>query len=228
MGVLGCDGCRAGWVGAHLIGRAVRWVVAPDVEGVLAFASGLGVATVGIDIPIGLADTGPRPCDVAARARLGRAGSSVFPAPVRAVLKAATYPDACARSLAATAPPRAISRQTWNLVPRIRDADAWLDRLPPDCELVEVHPELSFRALDRAVIGSKHTAEGRAQRVDPLRRVLDVDRAMPSRPRRGVALDDALDACAVAWSAARFAAGRAEIVGDGSVDALGRPMRIVY
>ena len=39
---------------------------------------------------------------------------------------------------------------------------------------------------------------------------------------------DAMDACAAAWSARRLADGVAECVGDGSVDARGRPMRICW
>ena len=44
----------------------------------------------------------------------------------------------------------------------------------------------------------------------------------------GMPLVDALDACAVAWSAARLARGAGECVGDGSLDARGRPMRICW
>jgi hypothetical protein len=36
-----------------------------------------------------------------------------------------------------------------------------------------------------------------------------------------------LDACAVLWSAERFARGDHVTLGDGSVDALGLPMRIL-
>lgn len=52
-------------------------------------------------MPIGLGENGPRPCDQAARRFLGQRGSSVFPAPVRAVLAATTYVQACELSLAA-------------------------------------------------------------------------------------------------------------------------------
>lgn len=55
-----------------------------------------------IDIPIGLTAHGPRDCDILAR-KLLRAprASSVFPAPVRAVLGATTYQEATSRSEAA-------------------------------------------------------------------------------------------------------------------------------
>jgi hypothetical protein len=40
-------------------------------------------------------------------------------------------------------------------------------------------------------------------------------------------VDDALDALACAWSALRFATGRAEVLGDGQRDARGLVMRII-
>ncbi|MEU2350080.1 hypothetical protein [Modestobacter sp. NPDC049651] len=44
----------------------------------------------------------------------------------------------------------------------------------------------------------------------------------------GLPVVDAVDACAVAWSASRVAAGGARCVGDGVVDARGRPMRTCW
>ncbi len=76
MAVLGVDGWRGAWVGARLSGRTVTVSVLPDA--------------------------GARACDRAAGRLLGRARSSVFPAPVRTVLAAADHADACARSRAAS------------------------------------------------------------------------------------------------------------------------------
>ncbi len=57
----------------------------------------MDIEVIAIDIPIGLPETGPRECDVLARRLLGRArASSVFPAPIRAVLGAKDYQQACA------------------------------------------------------------------------------------------------------------------------------------
>lgn len=221
MAVLGVDGWRGRWVGAVLEGRRVTLHLLADAAAVLAFP---GVDVVGIDMPIGLAEHGPRPCDVAARKRLGRAGSSVFPAPVRAVLPCDTYEAACATSREAAK--KAISVQTWNLVPSIRSLDDALGQ-PPDPRVAEVHPELAFRTLDRRVADPKATARGLAQRSRALEPVLDVLDALAAAPP-GVPAVDCLDACAAAWSAARVAAGTAECVGDGAVDSRGRPMRISW
>ncbi len=219
MAALGVDGWRGAWVGALLDGRSVRWLVLPDAAAVLAVPD---VEVIGIDMPIGLSDDGPRACDIEARKELGRAGSSVFPAPVRPVLRADTY-DA-ARSLSLAASGRSLSVQTFGLVPAIRSLDDALGD-PPDPRVHEVHPELAFRALDPRVADRKASAAGIGQRVRALETAMDVLDALSAAPAR-LPLVDALDACAAAWSARRLADGRAESVGVASTDARGRPMRI--
>jgi predicted RNase H-like nuclease len=223
--VLGVDGWRGAWVGARLDGRSVELTVLPDAAAVLAVPD---VEVVGIDMPIGLPDNGPRRCDDAARQRLRGlgAGSSVFPTPVRAVLATDDYAEARALSRAATDPPRAPSAQEFQLVPAIRALDGVLGD-PPVEHVVEVHPELAFRELDGRVRDPKGTARGTAQRLVALRAVMDVEAALLDAPPR-VPVVDALDACAAAWSARRIADGVAECVGDGARDARGRPMRICW
>jgi predicted RNase H-like nuclease len=223
VAVLGVDGWRGAWVGARLDGRTVALLALPDAAAVLAVPD---VEVVGIDMPIGLSEDGVRACDVQARRRLGRAGSSVFPTPVRAVLATDDYAEARALSRTATDPPRAPSAQSFQLVRAIRSLDDVLGD-PPAEHVVEVHPELAFRALDDRVRDPKGTARGMAQRLAALRTVMDVDAALLDAPPRVPAVD-ALDACAAAWSARRIADGVAECVGDGATDARGRPMRICW
>lgn len=219
--LVGVDGCRAGWVAAvdHVAGGTeTRLLVLPDVQGVLA----LGAALVGIDIPLGLPAAGPRACDVAARARLGRRRSSVFPAPVRAVLGATDHRDAVRRSNAASG--QGLSVQAWNLVAKIEDADR---RIGPADHVVEVHPELSFAAMAGGPLGTrKLDAAGRRERLDLLRGGFpDVAVQLAARPA-GCAADDVLDAYAVLWTVRRIAAGTAEVLGDGTLDETGRTMSI--
>lgn len=219
MAVLGVDGWRGRWVGALLDGRRVTLLDLPDITAVLAVPD---VEVVAIDMPIGLSEDGVRACDVDARRRLGRAGSSVFPAPLRPVLAARDYAEACAVSLHRCG--KALSRQAWNLVPAIRSLDDALGDPPLD-RVVEVHPELAFRALDERVGDPKVTARGLAQRLAAVSRVMDVD-LLAAPPL--VPAVDALDACAAAWSAQRIADGIAESLGDGSRDGRNRPMRICF
>lgn len=210
--MLGVDGCPGGWVGALVTPTAVSWLLLPDMAAVLAVPA----AAVAIDIPIGLPTVGPRACDVLARQRLGPRRSSVFPAPVRAVLEASSYADACALSRVASG--RALSKQAWFLVPRIADVDA---ALTDHARVVEVHPELVFAHL-AGVLPAKKEPAGRLAREAALRAELPPWPLFP-RPARS---DDALDALACAWTARRWLAGEAEVLGD-EVDGRGVPMRIV-
>jgi len=221
VAVLGVDGWRGQWVGARLDGRRATLIVLPDAAAVLAEPD---VEVVAIDMPIGLSDDGPRACDIAARALMGRAGSSVFPAPLRPVLGCRSYEEACAVSRAASG--KALSVQAWNLVPAIRSLDEALGD-PPDPRVHEAFPELAFRALDPRVARPKATARGLAERIRALEPVLDVLDALAEAPA-GVPAVDCLDACAVAWSARRIAEGSASCVGGDERDARGRPMRIEW
>ena len=219
--MLGVDGWRGRWVGALLTGRRVTLLDLADVPAVLAVPD---VAVVGIDMPIGLSDDGVRACDVQARKKLGRAGSSVFPAPVRPVVRANTYDEA--RSLSLAAARRSLSVQTFGLVPAVRSLDDALGD-PPNPRVHEVHPELSFRALDGRVTDRKASVAGLAQRIRALEAAMDVLDALAGAPA-WMPMVDALDACAAAWSAQRIADGQAEVVGDGSLDSRHRPMRICF
>jgi len=217
--VAGVDGVPGGWVVARVAARAVTWSVQGSATAVLAATA--GCAAVGVDIPLGLpAGPAPRACDVASARRLGRARSSVFPAPPREVLAA---PNAeAARAVARRLTGRAVSLQTFHIGPKIREWDA-LD-LP--ARVVEVHPEVSLRTLAPDVdFASKKTARGAGQRIAALGRWVDLAAALGDLPA-GARLDDVLDALAAAWSARRWACGTAEVLGP-EVDDRGRPMRVV-
>jgi predicted RNase H-like nuclease len=73
----------------------------------------------------------------------------------------------------------------------------------------------------------KLTPLGMAARIEALTAAIPNAAALAAAPPRGARTDDVLDALAVAWSARRIAAGTAFELGDGTVDARGRPMRIV-
>jgi predicted RNase H-like nuclease len=197
----------------------VRWTVAPDAAAVLAATR--DCTAVGVDIPLGLpVGHARRACDTLAAARLGRARSSVFPAPPRDVLTAPDYAAACATARRLTG--RAISLQTFHITPKIAEWDAVA--LPEG--VVEVHPELALRALaPETDFAPKKSARGAGQRIAALARWVDPAVALGDLPA-GARLDDVLDALAVAWSAARWAHGVAEVLGD-ERDARGRPMRVV-
>ena len=213
-----------GWLGALVRGRTVEWLVLRDAQAVLD-ASTATLATA-VDAPIGLAEAGPRACDLAARRVLGRRGVTVFPAPVRAVLGATSYEEACALSRAAQG--RALSLQAWHITDKIADLDSALDGRVD--AVVECHPEIAFAAMAGVVLPPKRTAAGVDARVVALTSFVDdVARLVRARPR-GASVDDALDALACAWTARRISRGEAQRLPEGRLerDRLGRPMQIVF
>lgn len=216
----GVDGVPDGWVVAVVTPGAVQWAVVGSARGVLAATA--GCAAVGVDIPLVLpTGAGRRACDVETRRRLGRAGAAVFDAAPREVLAAPTHAEAVA--VARRTLGRGISVQSYGIGPKMLDWDG-LATLPR--HVVEVHPELSFRTLaPETAFAGKKTARGQGQRITALAGWVDPVRAFADLPA-GARLDDVLDALAAAWSAARWAAGCADVVGA-EVDPRGRPMRVI-
>ncbi len=216
----GVDGCRAGWIAAfvRVAGEEVRVRAVPRFADVLAAPE--APAIVAVDIPIGLPERiGPdgRGPERAIRRLLGERQSAVFSVPPRAAIFAENFAAACAAALAASDPPRKVSKQLQMIAPKIREVDAVLRADPALAGRVyEVHPELAFwrlngeRALSepKKVKGACH-APGLA-----LRRSLLIAAGLPAaaveaRPPAGAAADDLLDALACAAIARRLHAGTA-------------------
>ncbi len=234
MLVAGVDGCRGGWV---VVTAAQAWPdapvtlaaeVVPGLEPVVERARRGELAAVAVDMPMGLLTDRPRLSDREARAVLGPRRASVFPTPVRAVLGAATYPEACDRSRAACG--RALSKQAWFLVDRIRHLDELITRADQDA-VVEAHPECAFLRLAAEIEGgeplpSKHTPEGQRRRVHLLRRHLgrpfdQLWRAAPAPPL------DLLDATVLTVTARHVVAGTAIVLGR-ETDPTGKLAQVVY
>jgi predicted RNase H-like nuclease len=79
--------------------------------------------------------------------------------------------------------------------------------------VLEVHPEVCFATMTGApILPGKKTDEGRDLRLAALA-AAGIDR--PSvLTGSGYAADDVIDACAVAWTAARYASGLATSLPD--------------
>jgi len=226
----GVDGCAAGWLlvwaeaGSHQVeARLLASIADLELDDPAALTA--------IDIPIGLHHNGPRPCDKQARLLLGSRRSSVFPAPVRSVLQARSYNEACELSFEAQG--RKLSKQTYNILAKIRAVDALLQSEGSLSQrLVEVHPELSFHQWNNGIpmAHAKKKAEGLHQRLHLVEsRFPGAFAEIRGRyKRREVADDDILDALACLWSAERVACGNHLHVGQpGQIDACGLPMQIL-
>ncbi|MEB3305612.1 MAG: DUF429 domain-containing protein [Cyanobacteriota bacterium] len=233
----GVDGCKGGWLRLRV--RLPEQRHGP-VERVEATVHAEACSLVGpsdplpltaIDIPIGLAERGPRACDRQARALLGARRSSVFPAPLRPVLAAASYGEA--NALSRQLQGRGLSLQSFHLLAKIRDVDGLLHHhraLRP--LLLETHPELCFREWNGGtpLEHGKATPAGRLQRLTLVESLFpgEFARIRPTLPRRAVADDDLLDAFALLRSAMRRAWGQAIWVGEEEHDSCELPMRIWF
>jgi predicted RNase H-like nuclease len=226
--LVGIDGCAGGWIVATSDASIskIEFSVVRDISDVLDVAS---QDVVAIDIPIGLASSGARPCDVAARRTLGSGqGSRVFPAPSRLALGGTTYKECC--DLNRQASGTAISKQAHALLPKIVQVDRLMTR-ELQGRVREVHPEVSFCVINGGPLQHrKKTIEGQQERLTILGRHGVTFDPVAERRRLGtsrVAIDDLLDAAVALLTARRVHDGAAQMLGDGLVDARGLRMEIV-
>jgi predicted RNase H-like nuclease len=193
--VAGVDGTKGGWVALVLDdGRLVEDHVLSRVE--TDFRELADVAVIAVDVPIGF---GPRRADAAARAFMAGAASTVFTTPTREILETAFGPGL------------GVSAQAHALGGRILHMT---DLAGSDRRLREVHPEVSFRAMNggQALRYRKKSAGGVLERIEILRR-----HGVELEHLTGAAIvpiDDVLDAGAAAWSANRIATGGARSLPD--------------
>ena len=207
--VVGADVWKDGWVAVVTVDSWIASIDAYESMSDLAKAEA-EAEIIAVDIPIGLPVAPPRPADGAARKFIGARSSSVFPTPPRDVLEAETYQDALRLSRKRYG--IGLTAQSYALRRRILETD---NVARSDQRLIEIHPEVTFRALaGRPLSSSKKSWNGHSER----RRLLSgVGLSLPDRlpePVGTVPADDVLDAAAAAWSAGRYAAGEARSLPD--------------
>lgn len=231
--IIGVDGCPAGWLAVFYPPgevSAVKYAVYPDFATLLAAHPAF--AALAIDMPIGLPERiiGPgRAAEQAARAKLGPRRASIFSIPARAAVMAESYAEACEIALQTSDPPRKISKQGYNIFPKIRMVDAVLRENPSLVpRVIETHPELIFATLKgEPLLHGKKTPEGRKERQALLLKAGFSPAFLESPAPKGAAPDDLIDAMACAFVAARHAEGRARPYPEPPLlDAFGLPMAI--
>lgn len=230
---IGVDGCRGGWIACGLKNGAGQgdWAVYGSIS---ALAEAIPAeALILVDMPIGLPEKQARGCDRAGRRLLGRVkASSIFPVPARQALSTLDY--ASASQLNVQQLGVKLSKQTWNILPKIRELDDWLQSTQ-DLRFRECHPELALRALNggHVIQSSKKTAVGLAQRLAVLQANLQATEglfqsARQQFPKKSVADDDLVDALILAvtgWVSGGKLARVPEVLEQ---DATGLPMEIVF
>jgi predicted RNase H-like nuclease len=216
----GVDGCRDGWIAAFVrpAHGEIRIRIVSRFAGVLAAPETPSV--VAVDMPIGLpgrTGLGGRAAENAVRPLLGARQSSVFSVPSRAAIYATDYGEACRVALETSDPPRKVSKQLFNIAPKIREVDASLRVAPEDAaRTFEVHPEVAFWRLN----GQRALAEPKKIKSRPYEAGLTLRRglltaagfpadAVEAPPPKGAGADDLLDALACAAVARRIHAGTA-------------------
>jgi threonine dehydratase len=206
--VAGVDGCPAGWIAVlmRLDDRNAHHVrTAPNLAEIVDAPE--RPAIIGVDMPIGLpewTDGSGRLPERLVRSLLGERQSSVFAIPSRRAVHTESYGDACTIAASTSDPPRKVSRQGFNIFPKIREIDALL-RARPDLilKIYEVHPEVAFWAMNgEKALSEPKKVKGRpyepglALRRDLLRAAGLPDYLIEAPPPRGAAADDLLDALA--------------------------------
>jgi predicted RNase H-like nuclease len=225
---LGVDGCKAGWISARRDAAGLNFgIYANFAELLVAHPT----ATIAIDIPIGLSESGEaRACDVQARTLVGPRRSSIFPAPDRCILKCSTHAEASSANLGLCG--KGISQQAFAICRKIREVDVVMS-LDLQQRVFEVHPELCFWKLagQKPLAYPKRKSPGFEER-----RVL-LTGGFPGVhiPKRTVARqlgagpDDVLDSLVALWTAQRILRGHAErIPVEPKIDPRGLRMEMVY
>jgi predicted RNase H-like nuclease len=217
----GVDGCAGGWLVAFVRaqGGETRVRILPRFANVLSVPERPEI--VAVDMPIGLPERvgiGGRAAENCVRPLLAARQSSVFSVPSRAAIYASNYGEACSIAAVTSEPPRKVSKQLFNIVPKIREVDECLrENADAAARVFEVHPELAFWRLNggRALAEPKKVKSRPHQPGLALRRGLLIAAGLPENavnapPPKGAAADDLLDALACAAIARCIHAGIAE------------------
>jgi predicted RNase H-like nuclease len=205
---LGIDSYPAGWLVASMSrDMDCKFSVMTDIRELHKYLP--QAELILIDIPIGLPLNKDRDCDRLARRILKHRASSVFAAPVRKVLQAMDYKEACRINQRILG--KKISIQTWNILPKIKEVDHFLSTLEPNRRFIirESFPELGFWALfaGRIMQHRKKTEPGFMERVEVLESywpgaTSSIEEALQTFPRKQVSNDDIVDALILALNAA--------------------------
>lgn len=236
--VVGVDGAKSGWIAVWSDSSSAEGVSKLDFfvypSAVALCAAHKFASVIAVDIPIGLAQSGPRAPDSLARKVVGgKRACTIFSAPIRPVLNATSRQEAS--DLHSEIDGRRVSAQTFAIMSKILEWDLLLrDDVDLRSIVREVHPEVSFAALSDGfgLPARKKSREGAKLRRDLLSTTFGdgaVETLLARVPSRAAALDDVLDALVALWSARRIADGTSRALPDPpALDAAGLLMAIHY
>lgn len=187
---VGIDGARGSWVRITYDSISLCLTISEKLEDLL-----IEGAVHFVDMPKDLAtiDAPDRLCDAWMRSQLKQRKSSIFTPPIQNVLMESSYAEANAKSRELVG--KGISKQAWNLVPRIREFQTITD-----ADVYESHPEVCFAFMTgNEAAFSKKTEAGELERIELLRRYSN---SSPWKWKMSnVQVDDIIDACILAVAA---------------------------
>lgn len=209
---VGVDGWKGKWVAVRL--RDGDFFSVQVHQSLAEIAKDPEPQVIAVDVPIGLEDRGSRAADAAARQLIGLRSSSVFNSPPAFALdpRWADYGATNAESKRRYG--SGISAQGFALLKNIREAD---DIAQKDQRFYEVHPEVSFRAMNGGtpLKFTKKSWNGQAERIALLGKWgITIPSRLPGTGVGNIPADDLLDAAAAAWTADRIARSEANAVPD--------------
>ena len=212
--IIGIDGCKRGWFSVwQNPDDTIQSSIFSTLNHLKDFFNDEAHLIIGIDMPVVLSDFIPREADQLARKLLSKKASSVFTAPTPEMLEQPNYERASYVSKRLFG--KSMSLQSWYLFPKIKDVQTIIH--DAHINLYEIHPELSFRAMnhEEVILESKKSKEGFEIRNALLRRhfeSFDFESIRNLYPKKDVMDNDILDAMAVLWSTKRIQANEASFL----------------
>jgi len=212
-GVIGIDGCRAGWIISKILDdQSLSFHIIDNLDD--DFLKKDNISHIGIDIPLILSKTGKRFADIEARAILKKRSCTIFSPPTLSALKANNYIEASEINFRQSG--KRLSKQSWNLFTKIKQAQKFL-KYNNKINLFEIHPELSFMAMNNMnlVLESKKTIIGKKIRIKLIKRFFpsfSFELIREKYNKTEVLDDDILDSISVVWSTQRIVDNIAQFV----------------
>jgi len=212
--IIGIDGCKSGWFSVwENQDKSIHSSVFSNLNELKNFFKNESQLIVGIDMPVVLSEVIPRQADQLARKLLSKKASSVFTAPTPEMLDQPNYEKASLVSKKLFG--KSMSLQSWYLFPKIKDVQTMIHH--EDMQIYEIHPELSFRAMnnEQVILESKKSPEGFAIRNSLLSMHFEnfiFEEIRRQYARKDVMDNDILDALAVLWSAKRIQSNQASFL----------------
>jgi predicted RNase H-like nuclease len=209
--IVGIDGCKSGWFSVwENQDESIHSSIFSSLNELKNFFKNESQLIIGIDMPVVLSEVIPRQADQLARKLLSKKASSVFTAPTPEMLDQPNYEKASLVSKRLFG--KSMSLQSWYLFPKIKDVQTMIHH--EDIQIYEIHPELSFRAMnnEQVILESKKSHEGFAIRNSLLTQHFKnfiFEEIRRQYARKDVMDNDILDALAVLWSAKRIQANQA-------------------